>query len=462
MPTHRAVLSALGSLTLSAAAALAQPCNTPFDCDPPLPGGFSMPDPPPSPRAPFVPDRRPVYWFNLFCGSTCRTCGPDANPKGHSPYWARADWPVLERNLNALFDDGFRRIVLQRPGGGLPGEWKVNQSQYHHLTNEQKALIQGPLADWIACRRAGCDGRPAAPDLQLGVFIGSWQYKVCTPCLTPDGGTDDMGTDDPKDDIVWWDCPPEAEMHFMDPFDPQSEADMYANILPWADAGFDAIWFDNASRRDPNLDQSPDALLAMRELDALSSVVLGGEAVPWYKIGRERFIDTYYTERAPWFGLYWWFRRTGWLGPKGSNPHDADPDTTEIGVVFGETPDRLDELEDSKFVHSLAQVADVRDRGFVIWASHSSIIPFTQRLYDGDDGALFAALMVEGNPADFNADGRIDCLDHRTFFKNWSDSLLDPKPAPAFWDGDIDNDDKVTPLDVLAFLNLAAWDGCTP
>lgn len=458
------LIAGITCAAMIAGRAAAQPCPNLYDCDTLGPdSGFTLGGSPGG-RGEFIPDRRPVFWLNLYCGDDCRACDPVPNPKGHNPYWAEADWRTLERRLNELFDAGFRRIVLQRPGGSLPGEWKVNQSQYHHLTDAQKSVIQNELAHWIACKRTGCDGGAPAPDLQMGVFIGSFQWEPCSPCLTAQGGVDDKGTDNPNDDVTWWDCPPEAEMSFMDPYDPDSLADIYSNVAPWAEAGFDAIWFDNASRRDPDLNQSPDALLALRSIPAFDSLMLGGEAVPWYKVNRKRYIDQYYTERAPWFAVYWWFRRTGWLGPKPHNPHRVDPNTTEIGVVFMETPHRFDQQtpDDAFMPYGIHPIAEARDAGYVVWASDPSIVPIVQRLYDGEDDELFAALVRDTDPADFDGDGKVDCADYSTFLRRWVHSSGGGwSSKPAYWDGDIDNDDAVTLKDFNAFLSLADWSGCS-
>lgn len=404
----------------------------------------------------FTPDRRPGYWYTMYGGgdgspgSGPRGCGSvlGDNPLGQTWHFAQGIWDNVSPNdnqrgmkqrLDNIVASGLRRIVLNRPGGNAYNQL-VPQAHFHFLTGAQKAIYEDHLPDWIA------DHAALYSDFEFGVFIGSWQSgSPATPCLmSASGGS-------------WWDCSDDDDdlgftynFRFMDPRSQSSMQETYQNFLPWIDMGCTAIWIDNSnntshpslasySGRDRTIDlmQSPD----------YEGIKFTGEAIP----RKNGDVDLDYATAMPWMAT-WTYANTRGFFTGGSNPQQVDPATTELIIVFGRVEANGPTLHD---------MADAKERGFVVWINHLSRMPLLQRLYDGDNNELYDALIASGSDlADFDADGDIDCDDFDLFVSNWTDSVTNGADDHSVWNGDVNGDDTIDIYDLNDFLGLADWTGC--
>ena len=427
-------------------------------------------DPAPVASLGFIPDRRPGIWFSYYGPE--KTC---TNPKGQEAFWNEARWdnpspsPLnrlgMKQRLDSFVNSGFSRIIINRPGGSIENQF-VQQAHFHHMTNDQKDLLQTDLADWIA------DATDNDEHFDFGVFIGSWQSgHPAAPCLANgDGTVDGYGGDS-------WDCSDDdtsigftyragsdasanAADNYMDPSSLSSMQETYQNIAPWLDIGCTSIWLDNSADsyytggtgylgRDRTIDliQSPD----------YTGVNFAGEAIPReWNTSESRFVPIEsYLEAMPWMTVdsHLYDNGMDWIyTPDGLDDITVDPLTTEVIVVF----------HTANGASTLAEMATMRDRGFVIWVSaittNSTLSPdsvdrigWLQRIYPEltDD--------FTGDLADFNGDGNVDCDDYDLFVDNWYNSFVYGSDYNAIWDGDIDGDGDVDWDDVTEFGTLADW-----
>ncbi len=437
-----------------------------------------------------VPDRRPVFWYHLYAGGGHRTCtnpNHQPNPTGEIWMWSDAasfgESGGLKENMDNLWNAGFRRIVLERPVGGLIGNnpaqgsrTKVAQAAYLPLKQVQKDILHDPndnpavddLHDWIEIKRFGSipggtytESNPDAT-FEFGAFIGSWQGgSACTPCLKNAAGSS-----------TTWDCTNDDTVLgfsynggiFYNPTSASSMEELYQNVKPWMDLGFDTIYFDNSSTWDMNNDLinedktsnyvGPERLLDLMQSPDYSTMKFGGEAIPRDLNDPNKPIDSEFSDKAAWFATYKVAKGWGWFNQPGVT---VDPNTTELGISFGDPGGNPS--------YGIAEMADVRDRGFLIWISHADAIPFVQRLYDGENNEFYNAMTNNGTNlspiADFNNDGTINCNDFNTFITNWQANFCTSSCGnPSVWDGDIDNDDDVDWNDYYTFLALYDWSGC--
>ncbi|MBK7406502.1 MAG: hypothetical protein IPJ41_18385 [Phycisphaerales bacterium] len=457
-----AVPSLLLVLALAPTASAQCEDAVPFDCAPPNAddafylnesGGtnsYSTFVPPP-----LVPDRRPGFFIQMSASGN-RDCN---NPLDQIPWWQSANWTGFERQLDLAWDNGFRRVVLYKPGGS-PGYQKVQQAQYQFLMNSQKQLLANEFSDWLA------DARAADASFELGVVVGAWQSGgVCTPCLDSINGNGYWKCDD-DDDLYGFTYNP----RFFDPTNLASMQETYQNLIPWVELGCDSIWLDNCSNhanRDVGDYKGPQRLLDAAQDPDYAGVELLGEAIPTDANG---YVDTYMAEHAAWFAHLQFLMGDddglppgkGWLTGGSHDDQVINPDTTELIVLFG-NPDGAGDGPP----YTIATMADARDRGYIPWATATDAVPLIQRLFDGDtvDGVdlLYQSFITHNDLADFNGDHSVTCADFLDFFKCWSRHSGGPRdPKLAIYDGDLDNDDMVTTKDLLLFLRLRNWSalGC--
>ena len=424
----------------------------------------------------FTPDRRPGIWFSPHRGSQeCDHPTYGDNPKGHDWWWLNAKWdnatpspaPLLgmKQRLDGFVDSGFRRITLNRPGGNIFNQY-VAQSHFHHLTDDQKDILEDDLADWIDDTIANIDS-----NFKIGAFIGSWQSgHAAAPCLgNSKGGVwwDCADDDDPSNlDFIYRSDPSDngntiitAENSYIDPTDQSSMQETYQNFKPWLDMNFTSLWLDNSSDSSRTNYGTTPYLGRDRTIDLIQSpdyagTYFVGEGIPHTAINPgEDTPLTDYLDAMPWMGTHKFANDRGWL----TGSSTVDPDTTEVIIVF----------QKQDFVtYTLADMADMRDRGFVIWvdaiSTNASLAPgsverieWLQRLYNDltDD--------FTGDIADFDGDGGVpDCDDYDLFITNWYNSYIYGSDYNGIWDGDIDGDGDVDLVDANLFGTLASWTGC--
>lgn len=428
-------------------------------------------DPLPLTSLSFTPDRRPGVWHSFYTGT--RWCDPMTydNPKAQVPHWATAQWdnaspsPLnrlgIKQRFDSFLDEGIRRITINRPGGNVDGQY-VPQAHYHHLDDDQKDLLENDLADWIDDTLTNVDA-----DFELGVFIGSWQSgHPAAPGLGNNiDGTYWDCTDDDTDLGFYYRSDPgntgtatsiTAANCFIDPKEQSSMQETYQNFVPWLDIGCTALWLDNSA--DSSHTSGTGYLGRDRTIDLIQSpdyagVNFVGEGIPWYNDSGTHRPETDYLEAMPWMATDSFADNRGWRDT--TSTISVDPDTTEAIIVF----------QTDNGATTLAQMASMRDRGFLIWVSAQSMnstlspssvrrINWLQRLYPELTSSF------SGDMADFNGDGTVDCDDYDLFFTNWYDSFVNGSDYFGIWDGDLDGDGDADWDDVNYFGTLSSWTGC--
>lgn len=454
----------LASLVTTSAASAQCEDSVPFTCDPPGTGRVryvctksgDLACYPAETPPPITPDRRPGFLLQMGCGS-CRSCD---NPLNHAAWWHNANWTGLQRQLDDAWSQGFRRVVLNKPGGN-PGNQKVQQAQYHFLMDKQKALLTQDLGPWLEAARS------IDPTFDFGVLVGAWQSGgVCTPCLSSGGGNGYWNCDD-DDDLYGF----QYHRRFWDPTSLSSMRETYQNLMPWIDVGCSSLWIDNSSNANGNevgAYKGPQRMLDFVQSPDYAGIRIVGEAIP---ANRDGYVDTFMAEHAAWCAHLQYLMGDddglppgrGWLTGGSHDDQTVDTATTELNVFFA-NPDGADDGPP----YTIETMADARDRGFIVWTSASEAVPLLQRIYDGESyegrDLFYEDFMAHHDPADFNGDAKVDCEDFRAFIQNWMANVgRTADPTLAIWDGDLDNDDAVTTNDMLRFLALRNWNslGCS-
>ncbi|MFG0306660.1 MAG: hypothetical protein ACF8Q5_10665 [Phycisphaerales bacterium JB040] len=409
------------------AGASAQPggCDETVDCDPPdASGAYVLNEPGPlgytSDLAGFTPDRRPIAVISPFNGSRSPEDGLGFVP-------AFVDCPGAEAwllgELERAWGAGFRRFILNRPGGLPASNGHVAQQQFQHLERWRKAVYADAVGGWFSEKLA------EDPDAELGVFIGSTQNNACDPCHTPRAGVE-------RGELLY-DCTgtDSTLTRNMSAAERASAELTYQNTRPWIEAGYNAFWFDATSRTevvDAHGFSEPDTILAMADNPDYAGVKIAGEAVP---VARGRPIERY-TRGAAWIGLHRFFENSR------LNAATLDPGTTEVVCAF-----QGPEGGRGYPAYDLALVARYRDRGFVLASWRSDSYPHLRRVLDVLDGTLSPREL-----ADFDADGTPDCDDWDLFHARWRLHRGETDTDPAVWDGDADDDGDVDDDDRAHFV----------
>ncbi len=250
----------------------------------------SLPTLPPSD---LVPDTRPVRVVNLFGGGNLYDCNPygaaawavDETTWSNSPCsdpanveddgcvpmvidnhcpggvpareyhheWRnkRPDvWDKLESILDDLYDDGWRRILINRPAGMYEGD-SVPSAQYWTLSKASNPLLTKDRAMWTILQGGYLrHWLNVHPEVKLGVYMG---YKIHDPCM--------LSGQYPQPPY-----PPTTSPHTIpDPFDLWSMTVSRQNIYPWAGktpfptpvpapatAVADEVWLDASAKGCPS------------------------------------------------------------------------------------------------------------------------------------------------------------------------------------------------------------------
>jgi hypothetical protein len=373
----------------------------------------------------FIPDRRPVAVVAPYNGSYS-----DTNPFGWVGWFRDPETcgPELVQRLEDAWDAGFRRIVLNRPGGILQDNDMVQMSMFWYLEQERRQAYSVHMRDWIAEKRL------IDPDLEVGIFLGSRHNSPCTPCLEPTGvlsaNSDCM--DDPNYMPGW--------QGRLDAATRQSAEWTYQNTAPYLNNGVNALWFDSASLRGntTGVISMRESILALQHNPDYAGVRIGGEAVPEGVIENGQWAPNPAVLQAPWIALHRFFIQDSRAGEV------YDPATTEVGVAFMKP--------DVNPVYDIRDMADFRDRGYVLWSWRAFSFEMMQRLHDGENNEFYDAVIREGTLADFNADEVVNQRDLLDFLER----VTSPEPPvrPAIWDGDVNNDDRRDFADIVYFLTM--------
>ncbi len=381
----------------------------------------------------FVPDRRPVAVVAPYNG----TYSPD-NPFGFVSWFRDPDTAgeELVRNLDDAWDAGFRRIVFNRPGGVIQDNDIVQMSQYHYLEHGHRVAYLVDARNWVLAKRQ------IDPTLEVGVFVGIRHNSPCTPCLEPTGVLPDgyNCADDPL-------YIPGYQGH-IDAGDRTSAEWTWQNNFPWIASAFNSIWFDSGSlSANFGGTMSPqETIVTLQHNPDYEGVRIGGEAVPRGDWIGNTFFPNPNVYKAPWMALHRFFLQDTRAGEV------YDPATTEVGVAF------MKPSVDP--VYDINDVADFRDRGYVVWAWRAFSYEFIQRTHDGENGEFYDAIVAAGALGDFNGDEAIDYMDVMDFMVRFS--ATDRPEHPAVWDGDVYNDDVVDYLDVIEFIRAFSGESLTP
>lgn len=275
--------------------------------------------------------------------------------------------------------------------------------------------------------------RQLDPRLEVGVFTGIRHNSPCTPCLESTG-------------VLPYGYHCSQDPHFMPGWQGRLDAGFrpsaewtWQNNYPWMASAFTSIWFDSGSLSSNTTGtMSPqESIVALQHDPDYAGVKIGGEAVPRGDWIGDQFFPNPNCYEAPWVALQSFFLQEARANEV------YDPGTTEVGVAFMNP-----EVEP---FYDIRDVADFRDRGYVVWSWRPFAYEFVQRTHDGDHDEFYNAILAADALADFNGDEHVDYMDVMDFVQRF---MAHDKPdRPAVWDGDVNNDDVVDYLDVIRFMH---------
>lgn len=433
----------------SAAAALATggteeeqlltPC-TPLSC-----AGVDMgPFTPPS-QWEFVPDRRPSVIVPLFNGNW------NGNALGLNHDWYESDFedPMgtgtdttpangvpdtfdkLIQQLDRLYDDGFRRVILRLPAGGVESQ-AMSASQWWSMPLWWREAFEEHIGDWIA------DKATASDPVSMGLYMG---YPVNDPC-----DLDMTGAREP------------------DPTDTDDMCTFYQNIKPWMDVGFQEFWLD-ASRED-----AADMLTLQHSADYSGLIKFGGEAIPVDDTSCSNDGDPILSqiESGAWVSSYPYMRtRLEYTTP-------YDDQTTEVSLMLTGHYVTCG-LDDVNGRAKLENALHYYEYGVVLWGESNynystSLTPilggasysfdYPLRYYEEMVKRVYSFGSLDAM-IDFNNDGLLEVsstsdTDYDLFLTAYYTNTGNPG---GYMDGDVNGDGDVDILDILDFIDAVdQWD----
>ncbi len=420
----------LGSL---AASALAQ---SPGKCQMPGCEGiwFGPVVRPPAPS--FTPDRRPAIVIGTFSGGEPR---PLWDP-GLTPWWAddrdsngdglsNAMENLLAR-LDAAYADGWRRFILNRPGGDAIGNKYQATPQFWTQPAWKRAEIldkQRGLAWWIDQHR---DLANPLNDVSVGLF-GGFRLNG-DPCWLGDAGGLNLR-------ILKTSLQPDM-------------CEFWLNNWPWLQAGLREFWFDNAGGRDIKAGKPSDVadkLAAMMDLPHAApwanfpSLTLGAEPM-YIKVKEGSIPDPIANAWVPTISGHAFLSRQA-LDPHKPAPWPPewtfDPHSTSVNLWV-----KLQDIQEEGFTIDTAY--RYVQHGFILWAwVHDLPVEIVKRIYD------FGTIKC---PADLNLDGVVNEADFAKLAAFYYQGV--PNPIP-YYHGDLNRDGV---LDGSDFMLLAASMGACP
>lgn len=424
----------------------AQPCQPPV-CGPVSVAdgsGFVFPS-----AADFVPDRRPAVGVNLFGGSCLNppTGGPDwwlylGDDNGNSIVDAVDE---LIARLDALHDDGWRRVILHLPAGSLAG-YLMSSSQWWPMPPSKRVGLTGQLAAWL----------DAHPDATLGVYSGFQINDPCSLCMAGCFICSDCG--DGGGCAMCPDCHGASVARLPDTTSSVDMCVVAANLEPWMNLGVYEMWFDGSSGAD-----AVDWFALLRfagNPDYMNNVKFVGEPIPNGGLaGGANIPIPGAIKRLGYMSLRRYLEVVGGDAPKGLWAFDKS--ATEIHVGLRSTDFCVDaDVEDADpctgcpdFCGGIADgvlidvVYGYVARGYIPYARWSRSEEMIRRIYDMSPETIPC-------PADLDADGDVDFHDLGRL-----SSQIGLTTGATLYHGDLDFDDDVDVFDLLILLNDPAMPG---
>lgn len=401
--------------------------------------GFDFPDP-----ADFLPDRRPAIGINLFGGSCTHP------PVGGPAWWLLTtdgdgngvvdSVDELVTRLDALYADGWRRIILHLPAGSFSGQL-MSSSQWWPMPPAKRAGLTQRLGGWLAAHHSAT----------VGIYAGfrindpcSLCMNGCGACTSCDGGGDGC-TDCPS----CWNVPP---ARLPDTANAPDMCVVAANIQPWVELGLYEIWFDDAAGT------NPEVWFALLQLagnpDYMGTVKFAGEAIANGGPGGGVNIPIPQAiNRLAYVSQRRYYEAFGGGAP--ISQWTFDPATTEIIIGFRSDDFCVDtDPDDGNACTDCPPFCDGRADGVLIDVVHDRVVrgyvPYARwnraagmirRIYD------MSAETVQC-PGDLDADGDVDFHDVARLSVE-----MGRLSGATLYHGDLDFDDDVDVFDFLILLN---------
>jgi len=409
----------------------------------------------------FVADRRPGYIITLHNGEAC-------SEYGLVPYWNDCDndgcamwfWTAcscqsancedgwdetspaipdaidnLLWRLEAAYDAGFRRIMLNRPAGSVGNT--VSMSQWWTIPEWKRDWLvsNDGLKGWI-CNHTDCD---------VGIYIG-YTFK-------------NMEGDNDGDP-----CTLELGENTVDPdnANPNEMEIVKQNLQPWIDIGIKFVCFDYTAGADQLItgcgttvfaDSITEHMLALQQSpDYLGILKFMGEQYPADLFGCPS--PTHYIPDAALIEEGAYFSSVGgWNGFAGINPNNAgtfingwdfSADNVEAGMVFG-----MESPISGWGAITIESIQRLKDMGYTPWVYETikfhncdalHVNEFIYRVYDFGDVCR----------ADFNGDGCVNSTDVSAFNAQYA---IYAGIGTTFWEGDVNGNNVINSTDASDFVN---------
>lgn len=457
---------------------------------PPLPPGYVLPEGTTWVNCVWSPDRRPAIFLQLVNPAGNKHRPGLGNSRGLFTEWYapgtadvgtdldndgfKDETEFLISLMDKLYDEGFRRFILQAPAGATFGRPYVQQpsgiqlwgiqsfsmNQWGPLAQYKKDFFSNPLERW----QAWIALRNQAPDPQfhvtMEIYLGAPVADgTCTLCLTPNQWSDDESDPQPRDvpfrvtpdgnggwivdsEIFWVSgCGQRLEGQDFDPRRADHVDYVFANLMPWRDAQITRFWLDaGSSNQDLPGRRSRWGSLELSYHPILRSLgcTFGIETIP--TVNTLEVLDYCSIGKAPWMVVQSKAMRC---------PGDAEVCTAAQRDFYNSWWFSRATSE----VHMLVDVGDLtfnelglaRDRGFVVTLEsdkNERYRDLIKRWYS----------MGEIWIPDFDANGVVNQAD-LDLFNVWTD--VQPFHFRVYANGDIDQDLQRTHTDRLMFE--AAW-----
>jgi hypothetical protein len=423
---------------------------------------------------------RPEWWGGTEDGTANAEQPIDVNPENNIP--DQFDW--LLGQLEGQYDHGYRRIVLNVPGGHPMGVSQIGAEQWASMAPWRQALMDDYVKGWLESKND--------PTLELGVYIGyatnAWTGSF--PLTEQDAMCSDSNgfntvVQVPGDHFpcTWqYPCEGMTSWHFPVSTAAADACLFYENVVPWFEnAGVSMVWLDAGAAEPEEMRQWAYSPNYYNPTTYEHCIRFGGEAYPLvvnektcrYELSPDDFDAAAFvvllpTAEAPWANgvscigecctnpcaeltahqwtaqPHWeagiWLNDMpryagGWCGLDGEPVYcDAPCGTLQPGW---EPHNRLDSL----YRHYVS-------RGFTLWAGYPNFTGYelAERLFGF--GHLDQA-------ADFNSDGTVNQADLNRYLAHWDRSVAYTGPGKlTYYHGDMDNDNDVDATDKDLFENV--------
>lgn len=378
--------------------------------------------------------------------------------------------------LDKIYAQGFRRIVLSKPAGDawgrseqrrlIPNDPNSEVTAYngHDVTLNQwwgmqawkRAELFDPARAFQVWRQTRTDvtlelygGFPLAddfsnPSVNVPAFNGTTQPVALAAYL-------DNGPNDPpflEDQPRWfYPNPYTLPARSFDPRLTNHVVNMYLSIDPWIQTGVRTVWYDAASdNTSPNFYRYGFMEWTYNPYFRSLGVRFGGEALPIVG-GNPNLIDACALTKAPWMALQNYFFQTNsnvgdW---KSGLTFAANRQNTEVMMLISDTL-------------SWTRFKEARERGVILTLVNPEQ---TQELERLKRWYSMGPIRV----ADFNGDGVVSLDDQTAAWAVYSAGMANQPSIHAYVTGDFDQDGEVTTDDWPIFIDR--WEcevngiGCT-